>query len=103
MSHPGAQIRFCDRRANPYFDHHRGAYDAMKDPINCTWGFHRPPPLVEGVAACGTTADEILRSRMQEVARQWTVQPNAGLFERYQGSQLWSTRNSVYDLYPKYI
>ena len=82
------QIRFCDRRANPYFDKkHPEGYDAMKTPINCTWGFHRPPRLLSE-PACGGSVEAILQARFRaEEPRQWTRQPNAGEFALYQGTQ----------------
>ena len=29
------QVRYCDRRANTWFDAPRGGYDNMRNPINC--------------------------------------------------------------------
>ena len=47
------QIRYCDRKANPWFDTPRSGYDMNLDPINCTWGFHR----------CAGTRNTILLER----------------------------------------
>ena len=99
------QIRYCDRRANTFFDTPAKArYDAMKNPINCTWGFHRPPPLPESAAAaCASTPAAALEARAAEVRRAWSAQPNSGIYAGYRGVQTWSTSDRVHDLYPKYI
>ena len=98
------QIRYCDRRANTYFDHPvRGAYDAMKNPINCTWGFHRPPALPEASHTCATRREELVERRSREVLHQWENQGNWGMFSNYKGAQVWSTNDRVLDLYRQFI
>jgi hypothetical protein len=101
------QIRYCDRKANPFFDKPTPGYDNMKNPINCTWGFHRPPPLPAGGRAAGGTCltepAAILAARDVEARREWTAQVNAGSFAKYNGAQVYSTRNRVHDLYPTFI
>ena len=98
------QIRYCDRKANTFFDTPiRGAYDQMKNPINCTWGFHRPPLLPEGGATCAAEKAQLLSERMRQTQRKWTQQGNYGMFAHYNGAQTWSTQNRVMDLYRQYI
>jgi hypothetical protein len=99
------QIRYCDREANPWFESAgRTPYDNMKNPINCTWGFHRPPLFSS--ASCPTQAAAVLAGRTEAVEqqkRQWTVQPNAGMYANYNGVQTWSTSNRVLDVYREYV
>ena len=98
------QIRYCDRKANTFFDTPlRGGYDQMRNPINCTWGFHRPPLLPEGGARCAGTKAAMLEERMREATRSWTRQGNYGMFTNYHGAQVWSTNDRVTDLYRQYI
>ena len=98
------QIRYCDREANPWFEGagKNAPYDNMKNPLNCTWGFHRPPALSS--ASCPTQAAAMLAARMlPEQKRQWTAQPNAGMFANYHGVQTWSTSDRVLDVYREYV
>jgi len=98
------QIRYCDRRANTWFDAKRGAYDQMRNPINCTWGFHRPPPLPEKPQQrCRTAAADILGERLVVPVRQWNDQGLFGMFANYHGKQVWSINERVADLYRQYI
>ena len=98
------QIRYCDRRANTWFDAPRGSYDPMRNPINCTWGFHRPPLLPEsGSPTCLTSRAAVLAERAKETTRRWTTQGNQGIFANYNGVQTWSTNDRVVDYYRQYI
>ena len=102
------QIRFCDRRANVFFDTYDGAkhgpYDPMKNPINCTWGFHRPPLLPEeGRPTCHTSRLVAMEARAKEMKRRWSRQPNTGIYMAYNGAQVWSTNDRVHDLYQEYV
>ena len=103
------QIRYCDRKANVFFDtydgYKHGPYDPMHDPINCTWGFHRPPLLQEeGSVTCHTSKEAVLAARAKEARlRRWNVQPNMGIFQNYNGKQVWSINDRVVDLYREYI
>ena len=99
------QIRYCDRRANTLFDAPlRGGYDANRNPINCTWGFHRPPPLLDsGPARCHSSKAQMLAGRHVETQRRWTTQGNIGMFSSYHGAQVWSTNDRVVDFYRQYI
>ena len=99
------QIRYCDRHANPFFDAPLiGGYDAMRNPINCTWGFHMPPAMPErNSIECPRNVGRLLADRRPEILRQWTVQNNVGMFSRYNGRQTWSTHDRVVDYYRAYI
>ena len=98
------QIRYCDRRANTLFDAPlKGPYNAMSNPINCTWGFHRPPQLPEREVLCSTSRAQLRDERMQEPVRRWQVQPNAGIYAEYNGEQVWSVNDRVRDLYREYV
>ena len=104
------QIRYCDRRANTFFDSPiRGGYDDKRNPINCTWGFHRPPLLPEGdcgadrQGCCPRRKEQLLQARMKETTRSWSRQGNWGIFANYNGVQTWSTNDRVMDLYRQYI
>jgi len=94
----GEQIRYCDDA-----DNRRWPGDA-RHPINCTWGFHRPPPLPEGSggllgvgasapAACRTDAKEILAARFAEPERSW----------KGRGGESWSTQDRPGYLYHQYM
>ena len=48
------QVRYCDDVENPTYGQGPNGYDEWANPINCTWGFHRPPPLVVGGARAAT-------------------------------------------------
>ena len=48
------QVRYCDAGENPTYGRAgASAYDDYSNPINCTWGFTRPPLLPEGPSALG--------------------------------------------------
>ena len=73
----------------------------MRHPINCTWGFHRPPQLPERQAA--TCPRGAARISAADVTRQWSAQPNMGMFMNYHGVQTWSINERVADFYRQYI
>ena len=102
---PPLQIRFCDRKANPWFDAVRGGWSADVAPLNCTWGFHPPPPLPESSGAkCMTDIESILANRRTEVARKWQGwQVGTPAFWGLKQTTVWSTRDRVTDLFRKYI
>ena len=102
-------MRYCDLVENPSYG--RGgaqAYDEWHNPINCTWGFHRPPLLPEGggggggglfggargtagfpvAPACTADAAAIRAARWAEVQRPFD-NPNYGGKRR----QAWATRD----------
>ena len=101
------QIRYCDRKENPWFNRPTGPYDFNKYPINCTWGFHRPPLLPEEEAertrCTAAKSDEVAQLRNRELQRDWTQQPNRGMYADYSGLQMWSTKKRVRDLFRKYV
>lgn len=97
---PTPQVRFCDDADNKLWS---GRQDAL---INCTWGFHRPPPLPEsgGVGGliglggretlrCATNASVLLAARFAEPARSWSRGRNAR----------WSTSDRPGYLYHQYM
>jgi hypothetical protein len=61
------QVRFCAGSVNRRYN---GRQDDPKNPINCTWGFVRPPPLPQRGAggACPATAEALLEERMHSIA-----------------------------------
>ena len=83
----------------------------MANPINCTWGFHRPPRLpTHGEAACPTSAADVRSARRRASQQQqdalhkkWYVQRNIGIYANYNGVQTWSIDERVEDLYRRYI
>ena len=98
------QIRFCDREANTLFDAPlREPYDPMRHPINCTWGFHRPPLLPDTTVRCATGRAQLRDERLQQPLRRWVQQPNAGIYRNYHGEQVWSINDRVRDLYREYV
>lgn len=86
------QVRYCDDAENPTYGRGPYAHDEWQNPINCTWGFHRPPKLPEesGVQ-CQRDVAEILRERWREVERKWD-NPLFGGFQQKR-RQAWSTRD----------
>jgi len=92
------QVRYCDAKENPRYN---GRQDDPKAPINCTWGFHRPPPLpVKSslwggeLPKCKTDPAEIVRDRLAEPTRDWK---SLGSRER------WSTSDRPGYLYRGYM
>jgi len=93
----GEQVRFCDAAVNPRYT---GSQNDPRNPINCTWGFHRPPPLPEGPwfgndphTVCKKDPAQILADRLAEPKRDWT----GG------GRERWSTRDRPGYLYRGYM
>ena len=103
-------MRYCDLAENPSYGKMGGpAYDEWQNPINCTWGFHRPPLLPEGGGGGGgffgggggTTAEagacvrepaEILARRWREVTHPFD-NPRFGGAMQAKRRQAWSTRD----------
>jgi len=83
------QVRFCDAKVNPRYN---GRQDDYRNPINCTWGFHRPPKMgAEGACLPSLQANRDLRNG--EIKRDWKV-----------GSrEAWSTRDRAGYLYRNYM
>ena len=83
------QVRYCDAAENPTYD--RAPNDEWGNPINCTWGFHRPPQLGSPQTTCLTEIPEILKARWAEVDRQFDGPSffNPAAKRR----QAWSTRD----------
>jgi hypothetical protein len=96
------QIRFCDAADNRWYN---GRQDDRAVPINCTWGFHRPPLLPEAggllgmggsaLPACEREPSAILAARMAEPERSWT--------SSFGGRNLWSTTDRAGALYHQYM
>ena len=97
-------MRYCDLEDNPSYGRMGGpAYDGWNNPINCTWGFHRPPKLPEGGgglfgggdsdarAHCKRDVAAIIDERWKEVERAWD-NPRFGGFQAKR-RQAWSTRD----------
>ena len=85
--------RYCDKKVNPRYN---GRQDDYNNPINCTWGFHRPPLMGGGAsagAACSADPAETLRIRNQAPQRSWT----GGRREA------WSTRDRAGYLYRNFM
>ena len=83
------QVRYCDEAENPTYGKGPHAYDEWLNPINCTWGFHRPPKLPEAEPPmCGTDARSILDARWAETTRSWS---NPGWHRKRR--EAWSTRD----------
>ena len=97
------QVRYCDEVENPTYGRGPAAYDEWQNPINCTWGFHRPPALPEASHTCATRREELVERRSREVLHQWENQGNWGMFSNYKGAQVWSTNDRVLDLYRQFI
>ena len=90
------QVRYCDQRVNPTYN---GRQDDYRHPINCTWGFHRPPKLpedgaTEATSGCERNVSKILEARLREPKRDWY---NVGRRER------WSTKDRPGYLYRQYM
>ena len=87
------QVRYCDEGENPSYGRGPNAYDEWQNPINCTWGFHRPPPLPErdGHGQCERSVGRILETRWREPARRWDNPFFAGFQSKRR--QAWSTRD----------
>mmetsp|Transcript_29126 Transcript_29126/g.79534 ORF Transcript_29126/g.79534 Transcript_29126/m.79534 type:complete len:257 (+) Transcript_29126:48-818(+) len=93
----GEQIRYCDAADNKRYT------NRQSDPINCTWGFHRPPPLPEvggllgasQLPACERDPSVILASRLAEPKRQWS--------HTFGGLSAWSTTDRPGYLYHQYM
>ena len=93
----GEQIRFCDAVENPRYN---GRQDDYNNPINCTWGFHRPPLLPESLLSkttCPKTAEEMIALRLTPPKREWNWQPGSTRHEA------WSTRDRAGYLYRNYM
>ncbi|KAL1514707.1 hypothetical protein AB1Y20_003794 [Prymnesium parvum] len=91
------QIRYCDASENPRYN---GRQDDYSNPINCTWGFHRPPPLPENMEArggCPKTAVEMIAFRQTPPGRSWDWQEGSSRQEA------WSTRDRPGYLYRQYM
>ena len=87
------QVRYCDEVENPTYGRGPNAYDEWSNPINCTWGFHRPPPLPEGGAAtCERSVPGILEGRWREVSHTFDRPSMFGGFASKR-RQAWSTRD----------
>jgi len=86
------QVRFCDTKVNPRYN---GRQDDYNNPINCTWGFHRPPQMGNAGDGASCSADPVvaLTTRNQEPSRNW----NTGRREA------WSTRDRAGYLYRNYM
>ena len=93
------QVRYCDRAANPRWN---GRQDSFTNPINCTWGFTRPPPLPEAalfgmgggeLPKCETDPAALLRSRLEGPTRTFSGTANS----RY------STRDRAQTLFRQYM
>ena len=83
------QVRFCDAKVNPTYN---GRQDDYRNPINCTWGFHRPPKMgAEGACLPSLQANYDLRNG--EIKRAWTVHSR----------EAWSTRDRAGYLYRNYM
>lgn len=96
----GEQIRYCDLGKNPTW---ANRVDDAKNPINCTWGFHRPPPLPESGsmfsraadgAKCLSDVSKIREERLKEPEREWR---KANIRES------WSTKDRPGYLYRQYM
>ena len=85
------QVRYCDAKVNPTYN---GRQDDPLHPINCTWGFHRPPELPQ---QCGKTKAEILDARNSEVPRTFHGGPSMGSWNS------WSTNDRAGYLYHQYM
>ena len=87
------QVRYCDNAENPTYGMGPNAYDEWKNPINCTWGFHRPPKLPEadGEATCSRDPARLRAERLKMVERHWDNPSYGGFFVRRK--QAWSTRD----------
>ena len=89
------QVRYCDEVENPTYGRGPMAYDEWNNPINCTWGFVRPPALPDASGGeqgkCKTSVDAILADRWREIGRTWD-NPLFGGFQRKR-RQAWSTRD----------
>ena len=87
------QVRYCDNAENPSYGRGPAAYDEWHNPINCTWGFHRPPvlPVHSGEGVCRRDVPDILRERWREVDRKWDNPSFGGLQAKRR--QAWSTRD----------
>jgi hypothetical protein len=87
------QVRYCDQAENPTYGRGPAAYDEWNNPINCTWGFVRPPLLPAQRAECRTDIDEIIKDRWRSLAaeRKWDNPSWGGLQSKRR--QAWSTRD----------
>ena len=84
------QVRYCDAYENPTYGIGPNAHDEWRNPINCTWGFQRPPKLPETDSPqCSTDATEMLASRLVEAQRKWDNPAYRGFMSRRR--QAWST------------
>jgi len=100
----GEQIRFCDAADNRWYS---GRQDDPAVPINCTWGFHRPPLLPEAggllgvgggaLPACVRDPAAILAARLAEPDRSWSGSGSFG------GRNMWSTTDRAASLYHQYM
>ena len=103
-SRPLAQVRYCDREENPRYN---GRQDDPVNPINCTWGFHRPPQLPESEPTGGTCTvkdpEAILAARRAEPKRSWSGGGRRSEFGGSKGRQSWSTRDRPGYLYRNYM
>ena len=85
----GEQVRYCDAKVNPRYN---GRQDDYNNPINCTWGFHRPPEMGTAGACLADIADN-LRLRHEEPQRKFTGGHR----------EAWSTRDRAGYLYRNYM
>ena len=85
-----AQVRYCDATENPTYGIGPYAHDEWRNPINCTWGFHRPPKLPEhGEPQCARELEAARAERLVEATRKWDNPSYRGLMSRRR--QAWST------------
>ena len=88
------QVRYCDEFENPTYGIGPNAHDEWANPINCTWGFHRPPPLPEAEPVqCLKDAAAMLASRLVEPKRSWDNVPRWSGPRHGRRRQAWSTND----------
>jgi hypothetical protein len=86
------QVRYCDKRVNPRYN---GRQDDYQNPINCTWGFHRPPLMGTDSpgSACLRDPEQNRERRNEPPKRSWSVG----------NREAWSTRDRAGYLYRNYM
>ena len=86
------QVRYCDADENR---HYNGRQDDPRHPINCTWGFVRPPLM--GGGRCQRDIAAAIADRRKEQPREWSGGWGSSSRER------WSTRDRPGYLYREFM
>ena len=86
------QVRYCDADENR---HYNGRQDDPRHPINCTWGFVRPPLM--GSGGCQRNIAAAIADRRKEQPRERSGGWGSSSRER------WSTRDRPGYLYREFM